>query len=345
MRANTFLLYGANGYTGALIARYASLYGLQPILAGRNEAAVSAIARRENLPFIILNLDDAAALEAALKKVSVVVHAAGPYTFTAMQMVTACMKTGTHYLDLNGDLTLFQQLYGLHTQAKESGIMLMPGVGFDVVPTDCLALVLKEAMPDAMSLKLAFATTGGISQGTAKSIVDKLGELGLTRKENKLLREPIGQRSMWVDFGSEKQFVMSVPMGDLLTAAITTGIPTIETYASISPHAYRLLKLQPFFNPILRLGFVRKGLQRIINFRSAGPSDMKRNSSKSMIWGEVRNTSGDMLTATLTGPEAYTITVHSTLLIVKRVLDGRFGLGTKRLPACMATRWFRKLKV
>ena len=327
MPSNDLLLYGANGYTGALVARHASQYGLQPVLAGRNKAAVSAVATRENLPYVIISLDDAAALESALKEVSVVVHAAGPYTNTAMQMVRACMKTGTHYLDLNGDLTLFQQLYDLDSQAKDSGIMLMPGVGFDVVPTDCLASLLKRSMPDATSLKLAFATTGGISQGTAKSIAGKLGELGLTRNENKLIREPIGQRGMWVDFGSEKRFVMSVPMGDLLTAAITTGISTIETYAAISPIAYRLLKLQALFNPVLRSGRFRKGLQRMITYRSAGPSDGKRRSSKSMIWGEVGNASGERLSATLTGPEAYTITVHSTLLIAKRVLDGRTQAG------------------
>ena len=160
MMQNSFLLYGANGYTGELIARYASQYNLQPILAGRNKEALSALATKLNLSYKVIDLNDTPALIAALKEVKVVVNAAGPFQFTAKQMIEACLQTGTHYLDINGDISVFEMLKRFDAAAKKAGIMLLPGAGFDVVPTDCIALQLKKLLPDAISLQLAFATPG-----------------------------------------------------------------------------------------------------------------------------------------------------------------------------------------
>ena len=100
---NSFLLYGANGYTGELIARFAHQYNLQPILAGRNKEVLSQLAAKLNFPYKVIDLDDKETLLAALKEVKVVVHAAGPFQFTAKQMVEAGLETETHKLDINGD--------------------------------------------------------------------------------------------------------------------------------------------------------------------------------------------------------------------------------------------------
>ena len=152
--------------------------------------------------------------------------------------------------------------------------MLLPGAGFDVVPTDCLALQLKKVMPDAIALQLAFASIGGsISHGTAITMAGKLGEGGAVRKEGKIIRKPLGQKGKWVDFGVKKLFVMSIPWGDISTAHFTTGIPDIETYTGISPKMYRILKLQFLFNWLLRTSFMRNYIKRKINQRPAGPSD------------------------------------------------------------------------
>src|SRR5687767_13665805 len=136
MRQNSFLLYGANGYTGELIARYAHQYNLQPILAGRREEALASLAEKLNFAYKVIDLNDSKALQPALKELKVVVHAAGPFQFTAKQMAEACLQTGTHYLDINGDISVFEMLKGYDEPAKHAGIMIMPGTGFDVVPTD-----------------------------------------------------------------------------------------------------------------------------------------------------------------------------------------------------------------
>jgi short subunit dehydrogenase-like uncharacterized protein len=334
MQTNSFLLYGANGYTGELIARYAQQYNLQAILAGRRKEVIEPLANKFHLAYRIFDLNDTTALLAALKEVKVLVNAAGPFQFTAKQMIEACLQTGTHYLDINGDISVFEMIKRYDNASKKAGIMLLPGAGFDVVPTDCIALQLKKLLPDTVSLKLAFATLGGgLSHGTATTMVTKLGQGGATRKDEKIISKPLGQKGMWVDFstgsngGIKKIFVMSIPWGDISTAYSSTGIPNIVSYTGISRKVYYLLKLQFLFNWLLRTNFVRNYLKKKINRRPAGPSDEQRSKATSMIWGQATNAAGKMATVRLSGPEGYSLTTFATLIIVQKVLAGNFSVG------------------
>ncbi len=333
MLTTTFLLYGANGYSGELIARYASQYNLHPILAGRRKEAIEPLAAKYGLPYRIVDVNDSSALLTALKEVKVVMNAAGPFDQTARQLVEACLLTGTHYLDINGDIAVFEMIKKYDAAAQQAGILLLPGAGFDVVPTDCVALHLKSRMPDAVSLKLAFATIGGaLSHGTATTMANKLGEGGAARRKGKIVHEPLGQRGMWVDFGPKKLFVMSIPWADLSTAHFTTGIPDIECYTGISRKLYYFLKLQGLFNWALRTDFLRKKLKAKINRLPAGPSDAQRDRATGFVWGEATNAAGEKITTRLMGPEGYTITVHASLIITRKVLNGDFKTGY-RTPA------------
>lgn len=328
MLSNSFLLYGANGYTGELIARYSNQYNLQPVLAGRRREVIEPLASKLNLSFRIFDLNDEAALLSALKEVRAVIHAAGPFSYTAKQMTEACLQTGTHYIDINGDITVFEMLKRYDETAKKAGIMVLPGAGFDVVPTDCVALQLKKMMPDAIALQIAFATIGGgLSHGTATTMADRLGEKGAVRKDGKIIRKPLGEKGMLIDFGVKKLFVMSIPWGDISTAYVTTGIPDIETYTGISKKVYNALKLQPLFNWLLRTKFIRRYIKNKINSRPAGPNDEQRSKATSLVWGQVRNAEGKTATVRLSGPEGYTLTAHSALIIVKKILQGEFITG------------------
>ena len=328
MQTNSFLLYGANGYTGELIARYAQQYNLKAILAGRRKDMIEPLANKLQLPYRIFDMNDSIALLAALKEVKAVVNAAGPFQFTAKQMIEACLQTGTHYLDINGDISVFEMIKRFNGAAKKTGIMLLPGAGFDVVPTDCLALQLKKLLPDAVSLQLAFATLGGgLSHGTATTMVTKLGQGGAMRKNGKIIPRPLGQNGMKVDFGIKKLFVMSIPWGDVSTAYFTTGIPNIESYTGISKKVYYLLKLQFLFNWLLRTNFVRNYLKKKINRRPAGPSDEKRNKATSLVWGQAKNADGKTATVRMSGPEGYTLTTLATLIIIQKILSGNFSVG------------------
>jgi len=127
MQSNSFLLYGANGYSGELIARYAKQYELEPILAGRRKEIIAPLAGKFGLPYRVFDVDDTTALLAALREVKVVMNAAGPFQFTARQMIEACLQTGTHYLDINGDIAVFEMIKRYDEAAKKAGIMLLPG--------------------------------------------------------------------------------------------------------------------------------------------------------------------------------------------------------------------------
>jgi short subunit dehydrogenase-like uncharacterized protein len=334
MPGNSFLLYGANGYTGRLIARYAAGYQLTPILAGRNRDSIEQLAKELQLPYKIIDLNDEGVLVDALKEVDVVLHAAGPFQDTARQMADACLKAGTHYLDINGDIAVFEFLKQYDNKAIDAGIMIMPGVGFDVVPTDCIALQLKEKLPDAIKLELAFATIGGsLSHGTATTIAAKLGEGGAIRENGKIKKVTLGAKGMLVNFftGRGKMdkplFVMNIPWGDVSTAYFTTGIPGIETYVGVSKKNWYFLKLQFLFNWILRAEFVRNKIKRKINSLPAGPTDEQRAKASGLVWGRAANAAGNEVTAMLCGPEGYTITYHTSLLIIQKILNGQFRPG------------------
>ena len=332
---NQFLLYGANGYTGQLIAKLAASYNLQPILAGRTEANIKPLADTLQLPYRIVDLNDATALQQLLTDVKLVLHCAGPFADTAKQMIAACLQTGVHYLDINGDIGVFEMLKKYDAPAKEKNIMIMPGVGFDVVPTDCIALQLKNKLPTATHLKLAFASVGGgLSHGTAMTMAGKIGEGGAVRENGKIVRKPLGQKGMWVQFGSTKLFVMSIPWGDISTAYFTTGISNIETYTGIAPKVYRLLKLQWAFNWLLRTNFIRNIIKKKIKAKPAGPSDEQRKNSNSFVWGEAINGGGETVNAAISCYDGYTLTAHSSLIITKKILEGNFKPGYQTPAFC-----------
>jgi short subunit dehydrogenase-like uncharacterized protein len=327
---NTFLLYGANGYTGELIARYAAEYNLRPILAGRNKQALDKLGAELGLPVLVFDLHNSTAIQQALQQVSVVVNAAGPYDFTAKQMVKACLVTGVHYLDMNGDALIYDMIHGYDKAAKEKGIMLLPGAGYDVVPTDCLAVWLKQQLPEAVSLKIAFAIlNSALSRGTAINTVLKLGLPGLVRRDGQLIEEPVGKRGMYVQFPGLKKplFTMSLPWGDLSTAYVSTGIPNIETYINMQRSAWFFLKAQGAYNWLLKTKLVRGIATSIIKMQPSGPNKEKRDKTNTLIWAQVADKNGRQVTAHMVVPEAYTTTAFTALMITKRILQQDYKPG------------------
>jgi len=328
MKNNQFILYGANGYTGKLITELARDYSLEPVLAGRNENAIKALAAEHKLPYQIADINNPAELIKLLSGFPLVLHAAGPFRHTAKQMIEACLLTNTHYIDITGEIPVFEMAKTYNEAAMAKGIMLMPGSGFDVVPTDCLALFLKNKMPDAVHLNLAFVSQGGgLSHGTATTMAESLGEGGAARENGKIVSKPLGHKSRWVEILGKRFFVMTIPWGDIATGYHTTSIPNIETYTGIKPGIHKLLKLQFLLNPILRTSFIRNFVKKKINQRSRGPSPAARKNAYSLIWGETINKNGESIIATLSCPDGYTLTSRSSLLIAQKILNGNFRPG------------------
>src|ERR1700730_2624586 len=125
-----WMLYGANGYTGELIALEARNQGKSPILAGRSEAKIAVLRDELQLPARVFSLNSPPAIEDALRGVSLVLNCAGPFSKTAEPMLRACIAAGVHYLDNTGEIDVFECAHRLDADAKAAGGVLCPGVGF-----------------------------------------------------------------------------------------------------------------------------------------------------------------------------------------------------------------------
>lgn len=323
-----WMLYGANGYTGTLTARLAKARGESPVLAGRNRDAVEALGRELELPTRVFSLDDAAATREALRGVAAVLHDAGPFSATSAPMVDACLAAGAHYLDITGEVKVFEAIFARDAEAKAAGVVLLPGVGFDVVPTDGVAAMLHQRLPDATHLELAFMGLGAMSRGTLKTAVEGMPDGGCIRENGALRRVPIAYRLREVPFPHGARRAVSIPWGDVSTAFRSTAIPNILCYMGAPPKMIRQMKATRFLLPLLKLRPLVRLLQKLIEKRVTGPSDTLRHSGWSDVWGEVRNARGDVQTMCLTTPEGYTLTADASLRAVKRLLAGGVPAGS-----------------
>jgi short subunit dehydrogenase-like uncharacterized protein len=322
-----FLLYGANGYTGNLIARLAVERGLKPVLAGRDREKIGRQASELGLEHRAFALSDTAALEAALQEVSLVLHCAGPFSHTSKPVADACLKTKTHYLDITGEITVFESLAARSLEAQDAGVMLLPGVGFDVVPSDCLAAHLKRRLPSATHLTLAIHGLGRISHGTATTMVENINRGGLVRRDGKLTSVPTAWKTREIDFASGPIKAVTIPWGDVATAFQSTGIPNIEVYAALPAATRRMIKLSRPIAPLLATQPAQRFLKKRIKAQPAGPSDAERARGKSYVWAEATDVAGQRKTSRLQGPEGYTLTALTALAIIGKVLDGEAPAG------------------
>lgn len=335
------LVYGANGYTGALVARLAASRGQRPVLAGRSAAGVRALADELQLPHRVFGLDAPAALRAGLGGARAVLHCAGPFSATSAPMIEACLATGAHYLDITGEIAVFQAAAARDAEARARNVTLMPGVGFDVVPTDCLAAHLAGRLPGATHLTLAFTTIGpaGISRGSAATVVEGLGRPGIVRRDGVLVEVPHGSAERVIDFGGRARRAVRISWGDVYTAYHTTGIPNVEVYTTMPGRAGRVLALLRLAGPLFRTAAVQRLLRAGVRRLPPGPTDAERARSRTVVWGEARDAAGRAVRARLHGPDGYTLTAHTALGAAEAVLAGGVGAGFRTPAAAFGADW------
>lgn len=322
------VIYGCTGYTGRLVVEEALRRGLRPVLAGRNGEALEIQAEAHELECRVAGLDHPGALDAVLEGAQVVLHCAGPFVHTWRAMSDACLRTRTHYLDITGEIAVFEGLSRRDAEAKQHGIMLLPGAGFDVVPSDCLAAHLARRVPGATQLSLAFAAGGGASQGTMRSAVEGLGESGAVRRGGRIVPVPVAWRSRRVDFGDGVvRDATTIPWGDVSTAFHSTGIPNIEVYMSMPPGTRRMLVASRAIAPLLRTGAARSVARALIARGAPGPSDDVRARAVSRFWGEAIADNGRRAEARLSAPSGYTLTAQTAVHLAMKALAGNAPAG------------------
>ena len=316
------LIYGANGYTAELIIELALKEGAKPILGGRSEGKLVALAKLHQLPMRAFALDDPDAIANNLTDVAVVLNCAGPFSRTANPMAEGCIKAGVHYLDITGEIDVFEALALMGSKARKAAVMLMPGTGFDVVPSDCLAAHLKRRRPDATHLTLAFQAIGQPSHGTATTMVENLHRGGMVRRGGKLLAVPAASATRQIDFGKGPVTTICIPWGDVSTAWVSTAIANIEVFMAAPAGMRWMAKASRYLGGVMGSGFVQGLLKKQIDSGPAGPNAEQRRRGASHLWGEVRNASGQTATARLDTIEGYALTALTAWDIAKRVAHG-----------------------
>ncbi|SIS06362.1 saccharopine dehydrogenase family protein [Natronorubrum thiooxidans] len=319
---DSLLIYGSYGYTGRLIAREAVSRGGSPVVAGRRRSAVTRQADALGVEGRTFALSDN--IEAQLQGFDAVLNCAGPFVQTVDPLVDACLETGTDYLDITGECRVFERLRQRDGAARDADVTLLPGVGFEVVPSDCLAGFLHEQLPSATDLSLGVKGNGPLSRGTARTFVEQLGNDGVVRRNGRLIKVPAAFRTREIDFGTGPEHAVTVPWGDVVTAGHSTGIDSIVVYAAVPPWATRAMTAVDSLGWLLERGPVETLLKRLIDARVDGPSARERARDTAVVWGEAVDDSTDRrVRARVRTPNPYALTAEAAVSAAERVFDGR----------------------
>ena len=323
-----WMIYGANGYTGELIARESKNKGLNPVLAGRSAKVISLIASDLHLPSRIFSLDKHQTVVDNLKDIHTVLYCAGPFSKTSNNLIEACLETHTNYIDITGEIDVFELLNTYTNAAIQHQIAILPGMGFDVVPTDCLALKLKKLLPDATTLTLAFFGQGGQSKGTRKTVIESLKSGAKIRINGKIKKVPFAYKTREITFKEiGKQTVVLIPWGDVSTAYYSTNIPNIEVYMCMLKRGIKQMKRYQHFGFLFSFGVFENFLKKRIDKTHVNPSEEVRSKTKSFIYGEVSNTQGKSCTLELVTPNGYNLTILTALAAVEKTLSNTLKPG------------------
>ncbi len=324
MTKSNWLIYGANGYTGQIVIEEALRKGHKPILAGRSEQKIRPIAERTGLKYVVADPADTNSLKKALSGVELIFNAAGPFIHTSTPIIKACLDYRIHYTDITGEIPVFQNIFSYDSQAKQKGIVLMSGIGFDIIPTDCLARYVTEHVPGAVELELAFAGLEHISPGTMKTMVEMIPGGGLVRRNGKLMSYPLGKGAKKVIFPDGEHTVIPILWGDLETAYHSTGVQNITTSMAYPDF---MIPFLPVGIPVLQKLFTSKMIQRIaqklIGMTVKGPGKDAREKDRSYVWARAVDARGNEKQAWLDIPETYLFTAIASVLTIEKILELR----------------------
>lgn len=322
MSSKKWMIYGAYGYTGLLVCQEALRRGHKPILAGRSESRLVALTKHLGLQYVTLNLQDEKKLVEQLKDIDLVFHAAGPFIRTSRSMIRACLQAKTHYVDITGEVPVFERTFSYDERAKEQGVALISGVGFDVVPSDCLAKYVADQIENPHYLELGVASTGQASQGTLKTILEHVPYGILIRKEGEYQRIPEGKWRRKIRFNDRERMATPLSWGDLATAYRSTQIPNIVTYMAFPEEVVQFLRLcGPLNRQILSVPFLRKCSQKLVERYFPNPDEKQREKARSFVWACARNIKGEKREAWLEACEGYLFTARSGVKVVEKIFE------------------------
>jgi len=316
------MVYGATGFSGRAIAARLRDAGHEVVLAGRNPARLREMAAILDTPYRVFGLGEAGPIEHGLADIRVVVHAAGPFAETAGPMIGACIRTGTHYLDLAGEWPVFALAQQRGPEAADTGTMLMPGVGFSIVVSDCLLAHAAQQVRSASLLRVAISAPGIMSRGTFRSALGLTGPTVIVRREGVVRHLPVGRLQRRFNFGAGEKTSVAVSWPDVITGQHTTGVASIEAYAE----ADLLSRLSYRAGALAAGAFGSEAVRRVLQPLSAAwpeqPSVEQRRTAGHSVVVEAIDPWRRVTSFGLRTLDGYSVTTITAGAIVERVLDG-----------------------
>lgn len=272
--------------------------GLELVIAGRTADKLQTLAAQLNVPYRVFRPTGQAAQ--ALLGIDVLLNFAGPFAQTAQPLMLACIQAGVDYLDITAEINVYRLAERLGAEAARAQVMLLPGVGWDVVPTDCLAVHMAQRVKNPQSLKIALQVAGSMSRGSAMSVSEIMGAGLLARVDGQLLATPDAQAQHF-DFGEGLALCAPLSFGDLVTGWHSTGVPNISMFVSVTGDAFP---------------------EGDLSLLPDGPSGEERDAHRARAVAEVTAADGTVARSVIETVNGYTYTPLAAVEAARRVLGG-----------------------
>lgn len=320
--SSSWMLYGATGYTGTLIAEEAVRRGHRPILAGRNAEKLRFLAERLQLEWAAFSLEDESALLRATESVDLMLHAAGPFAETCAPIMDACLAGKTHYLDISNEISVLQAAQARHYLAEKMGVSVIPGVGFGTLASNCLVSHVCDKISDPVLLEIVISPyVAQRSAGASKSTLETIARGGYVRRNGILAAIPFGSGAKRIRFADGEHDVLPVPTGDLEAAYMATGIADISVYMPFPLNPTLACFVLPIVQKLLSWDALRQQAARRIERRQASHTKKPVDTSQhSWLWACATDRHGNVAEARLEAGEGYNFTASASIHAVEWVL-------------------------
>jgi len=341
VRRVTVVLYGATGYTGVLVTDELVRRGAPFVLAGRNREKLERVSaeRGRGAPVAVASLDDPQSLRRVLDQARVVINCAGPFTLAGEALVRAAIDTGTHYVDSTGEQTYIRRVFErLGAEAERRGVALVPAMGFDYAPGDCIARLAANDLEPLERLTLAYSVKGfGMSRGTMRSGLEMMKGGDVVYEDRDWHPAPRGVFRTSFAFPAPigEQSMARYPSGEVITVphhTRTRSVNSLITTSTVAPGP--LASALPYLTPALALTLrtpLRRALGRAIELLPEGPPQEERRAAEFTIVAEARAEDGRLGRGVVRGSDVYGLTavtlVHGAELMWTEGYDRAGSLG------------------
>lgn len=294
-----FMIYGATGYTGRMVAEHATKFGTSVVLGGRSEGPLAELALKLGVEYRVFALDDSDLIDRSLTDVAVIINAAGPFMRTAKPLMEASIRNGVHYIDTAAELDSYRLAEQLDAKANAAGVTLLPGGGGSVAMLGSLAGHAVARVQDPRRIRIAMHVAGGMSRGSAISATENMTTETLARVDGELVK--VANSIQKLDFGQGAVDSFQVTLPDLITIWRATGVPHIETFVHVTGG-----------------GFPQGDLSTLPD----GPTEQERLENRYQAVVEVTDADGTVVRSILDTVNGYSFTAIAVAEAGRRVLAG-----------------------